>query len=386
MPQRRTSDVVHVVMTDHLIQRRPATDLLAPIAEQRQSDANAYRGEVVPYPPTTADELYLAIAQVSQGSNLIAGIARLTAALQKYRPARAEYYLQLGDALSTAGESGGGLRRDGAGKPNTALAAYEEAVRREPQSAVAQERLAICLSAGKQYSRAEEILRRLITSASETARLWVELGGVEVAAGQTQEALAALEKGAQADPEMPEAWNGAGAIWFETGEVARAETALRNAIRVAPNFAPAHNNLANLLSSAGHFDEAAYHFEAAIRLRDNYVGARYNYALALARVFRYEAAQAQMEAVLRVVPQSAEAHEFLGNLFTARGQTIQAMAQYREALRLEPHFDRANLDLGTALAKSGEVDAALPYLRAAAESQDAATRQAAKDLLQKLGK
>jgi predicted CXXCH cytochrome family protein len=374
MPKRRTSDVVHVVMTDHLIQRRTATDLLAPIAEKRLTDANAYRGEVVPYLPATGDELYLAIAQVSQGSNLIPGIARLSAALEKYRPLRAEYYLQLGDALSTAGQ------------PDAALAAYEEAVRREPQSPVAQERLAICLSAVKQYSRAEEILRRLIASGSETAKLWVELGGVEVAAGKTQEALVALEKGAKADPEMPEAWNGAGAIWFETGSLSRAENALRSAIQVAPNFAPAHNNLGNLLSSAGHFQEAAYHFEAAIRLQDNYVGARYNYALALARVFRYEQAQAQIEAVLRMAPQSAEAHEFLGNLFTARAQTSQAIAQYHEALRLEPHFDRANLELGTALANSGDVDAALPYLRAAAQSQDAATRQAARDLLQKLGR
>jgi hypothetical protein len=33
MPQRRTQDVVHAVMTDHLIQRKPSGDLLAPLEE-----------------------------------------------------------------------------------------------------------------------------------------------------------------------------------------------------------------------------------------------------------------------------------------------------------------------------------------------------------------
>ena len=46
MPKRRTDDVVHVVMTDHFIQRRkPARDLLAPLAERIETDDNSYRGD-----------------------------------------------------------------------------------------------------------------------------------------------------------------------------------------------------------------------------------------------------------------------------------------------------------------------------------------------------
>jgi predicted CXXCH cytochrome family protein len=334
MPKRRTDDVVHAVVTDHYIQRsRPPGNLLAEIAEKRQTDANAYHGEVVPYLPATPDELYLAIAQVSQGSNLIDGIARLSAVLEKTHPARAEYYLELGDAL----------------RGDAARTAYEEAVRREPESIVAQERLALSLPAAK----GEEILQRLVKRTPETARIWVELGSVEVSAGKIAEALAAFEKAAQFDPEMVEAWNSAGAIWFEAGDTARAETALRNAIRVQPNFAPAHNNLGNLLSSAGRFDEAKYHFEAALRYQDNYIGARYNYALALAKVRRFDEAQSQIEAIRRILPQAA---------------------------------DRASLGLGMALADAGEVEAALPYLRAAAQSQDTSMRETARSMLQRLGK
>ena len=74
MPKRRTDDVVHVVMTDHYIQRRrPVRDLLAPRAEKIETDENAYKGPVdLYYPRSLQDaaqqELYLAVAQVRQGA------------------------------------------------------------------------------------------------------------------------------------------------------------------------------------------------------------------------------------------------------------------------------------------------------------------------------
>src|SRR5207302_448763 len=75
MPKRRTDDVVHVVMTDHYIQRhKPARDLLAAVPEARETERNYYQGEVVLlYPPRLAptgqNELYLAVAQVAEGAN-----------------------------------------------------------------------------------------------------------------------------------------------------------------------------------------------------------------------------------------------------------------------------------------------------------------------------
>ena len=53
MPQRRTEDVVHAVVTDHFIQRLPPNrDLLAELPERHLSDADEYHGEVVPYYPS----------------------------------------------------------------------------------------------------------------------------------------------------------------------------------------------------------------------------------------------------------------------------------------------------------------------------------------------
>jgi tetratricopeptide (TPR) repeat protein len=376
MPKRRTDDVVHAVMTDHYIQRtKPAADLLLEQPEQLQPP---YRGEVVLYypraPPKPEDELYMAIAQVTRNTNLGPGIARLSAAIAKFRPARPEYYLQLGDAWCNAG------------KCEAALPAYEEALRRDPLSEPPLLKLAMCLTTLRQYARADATLQRALKIAPDDAAAWVQLGLTQLGLTHSPEAVKAFEQATHADPEMVEPYNLLGAMLFENGDAARAEAVLRNAVRMQPNFAQARNNLGNLLSETGRFEEARFHFEAALRYRENYLGARYNYALALNRAHRLDEAQTQLEAILRINPNSAEAHEFLGNLFSARNQFDRAIEQYRQAIRIEPAFDRANLDLGSALANTSDPGAALPYLRKAAQSPDAATRDAAQKILQKLGK
>jgi tetratricopeptide (TPR) repeat protein len=379
MPKRRTEDVVHAVMTDHWI-RRPvnARDLLADIPERRQTETNSYRGKVVLYYPAglpkPEDELYLAIAQLSQLSNLQEGIVQLSAAIEKYRPHQAEYYLQLADALANAG------------KFADAVPVYEDAIRREPESAVALERIGICLSSVRQYPQAEAMFQRAGSLTPNDAGLPVQLGIAYLGEGKTADAISALAKATQMDPDLAEAWNSLGAIRFENGDTAHAETALRNAIRVQPNYAAAHNNLGNLLAETNRFAEAEYHFKAALRYKENYVGARYDYALALNRVHRLSDAQAEVEAILTVQPGSAEAHEFLGTLLAAQDQPKAAVEQFREALRIAPEFSRAALDLGASLIRSGDIAAGIPYLHKAARSEDEATREEALKLLRELKK
>ena len=377
MPKRRTEDVVHAVMTDHWIQRPVAgRDLLAPFTERRQTGATAYRGKVVLYYPASlpkpADALYLAIAQVNQSANLNEGIAELSAAVAKYRPAHPEYYLQLADALANA-------RRF-----EEAVAVYEEAIRRAPESAAAYVRLGLCLTSLRQYSRAEGVLRKAAGLAPKDAATPIELGMVYLGEGRTPDAIDAFEKATRIDPEMAEAWNSLGAIRFEKGDVADAEASLRNAVLFQPNYAAAHDNLGNLLSSENRFAEAEYQFRAALRYKDDYAGARYNYALALSREHRLPEAQAQVEELLRIDPRSAEAHQFLGTLLSAQGKQAQAIEHFRKAVQLAPEFSQANLDLGAALVRSGDVAAALPYLRKAVQTGDAATRQQAQKLLRKV--
>ena len=154
MPKRRTEDVVHVVMTDHYIQRRkPDGDLLAEMAERHETGANAYRGEVVLHypaqlPHTPENDLDLAVAQVIERSNLSAGIKQLTAAVERHSPKRADYYLELAEALRNNGQLA------------KALPCYEEAVRRNPKSFIGLRKLGIALRRSGRFAEAAEFLKR----------------------------------------------------------------------------------------------------------------------------------------------------------------------------------------------------------------------------------
>src|SRR6267142_2671980 len=116
MPNRRAEDAVHVVITDHLVQRfRPARDLTAPLNEAAALAAKDYRGEVALYypsalPSTPQNELYLALAQVQQGSNLMAGIPRLQQAIERHNPTRAEFYYELARAYSRTADHAAAIR------------------------------------------------------------------------------------------------------------------------------------------------------------------------------------------------------------------------------------------------------------------------------------
>ena len=79
----------------------------APLQESDFHKFDIYRGEVIPYYPNSAaaagDELYLAVAQVQDGSNLSEGIPRLEQEIEKFNPKEPEFHFQLAEAYSKSG-------------------------------------------------------------------------------------------------------------------------------------------------------------------------------------------------------------------------------------------------------------------------------------------
>ena len=253
MPKRRTDDVVHVVMTDHFIQRRkPAGDLIAAKPE-RNGPETVYHGEVLSY-GSPADELYLASAQVLERNNLEKGIPRLKAAIAKYRPAEARFYINLADALL----------------PNEAISVYQEAIRRKPSSLAALMGLGLAFDLVNQPAKSADAFRRATQALPSDASAWLGLGQQLMKLNLQNEANSALQKSIQLDPEIP-----------ETHYAFGTEASLREAIRLQPDYAAAHLNLAIILARSNLRNEANFHFKEAIRLRPNYPLAQRNYNLFL---------------------------------------------------------------------------------------------------------
>ena len=198
MPKRRTDDVVHVVMTDHLIQRRPKGNLTAEVQE-RTDAGTTYRGEVLPYYPgaadlTPEDKLYLALAQVRTGTNMANGPARLEEALRKSPGAAPEFLVELADAWLKIGSA------------DKAIAWYRDGLRRKPS---------------------------LVTG-------WMGLGHAEETAGDLTAAAAAFIHATETDPASADAWKERGRIGILQQERTAAMDALQKSLVLDPGMPETH--------------------------------------------------------------------------------------------------------------------------------------------------
>jgi Flp pilus assembly protein TadD len=345
MPKRRTDDVVHVAMTDHLIQRRkPEGDLLAPKPEVVESAGNKYRGEVVPYYPNplpngSENSLYLAVAQVRDKTNLDAGLPRLQSLLDKVHPSDAGYYAELAQAY----RAGGDFAR--------AIPLFEEAARREP-TGYRLIQLGNALMEARQFPQAEPVLRRALTLSPGEPLAWGTLGWVLWQQDKGQEARADLEKAVLLDPELPELRNNLASVLWGLGDQSGAEQQFREALRIQPGIAEWRLNLARVLASRGEAAEARYQFEQTLRLNPGLAEARLDY----------------------------------GRLLADRGDLSGAVRELAAAVRLQPSLWRAQFELGMALGRRGDSTGAIEHLRVAAGGSDAEARAAALQVLQQLGK
>ena len=359
MPKRRTSDVVHVAMTDHYIQRRKADrDLLAPLKEVHDDDRTAYQGEVLLLYPTRLPqspetELYLAAAQVTDGANLKGGIPRLHKAIEAFRPRQAEFYLELASAYVKSG------------KNETAVHYYEEALRRNPNLLSARREHALTLSKLGRLTAAVESLEAASGDALDDPATLNTLGSTYMELGKLDAALTSFRRALVVAPDLPEAHLNLGNALFRTGDRPAALDALMNAIRARPGFAPAYNNLANVLNAQGDFQQAQRHFRQAIRLDPEYAVARYNYGRALAENGMLEEAEAELRSALELDPRQAEAATSLGLVLVQKGRSDEAIAFYRQAIQAKPGLASAHFNLGLALLRQGDKTEARRHFEAA---------------------
>jgi Flp pilus assembly protein TadD len=378
MPKRRTDDAVHIVMTDHKIGRlKPAGDLLAEKAELQETPATSYRGEVVPYlPPSTApnsdDLLYDALAQITDRSNLKAGLNRLTALIGRLHPAQPGFYAGLAEGHLSAGDI------------PKAIAWFEEAAHRAPNSEIIQLERGNAFIAARQWANAETALRTATKLQPKDAAAWTLLGWALWQQDKSAEAKIDLEKAIELDPDAPDAHNYLASLLMGSGDAPGAEKQFRAALTIDPGVAAWQSNLALLVASRGEMAEASQHFERGIRLDPGYLPARLNYARVLANQNNFDAAEQQAKAALAVDPKLAPAHQLLGSILSTKGDSAGAIHELKIALTLNPDDGRTHYELGIVLAQSGDSAGAAEHLAIAARSPDPNIAAAAAEMLRRM--
>jgi tetratricopeptide (TPR) repeat protein len=309
-------------MTDHFIQReRPSRDLLADRAEADSLKHGDYRGEVALYyppalPSTPENDLYLALAQVRQGSNLTAGIRQFEQAIAKHRPGRPDFYHHLARAYSMTGDHDADIRWS------------REALQRDADFVPALKGLAAAAIAKGDLTEAAPALERVVALRPSDANAFADLGDVYLRQGRVDEALKTLARGLALDPTLPLSNNTMGLAALRKGDAEAAEAHLREAIRFQPDLEEAHNNLGNLLAGRKAYAEAGYHFENAIRSNPNSVEAHHSYGLVLALTHAYAKAAAELQVVVRLAPGRAAARVDLADVLAAMGRVDEAAREY----------------------------------------------------------
>ena len=216
MPQRRTNDVVHIVMTDHYIQRQPPDGLLEPLAEPHY---DAYRGELSFYLPEPDQDLYLGLA-LARGANIERGIELLENVVGRDKAAAAEPYYDL-------------------------AAGYNAANRLD--------------QAAENYARVLEI-----DPAYAEARY--SLGIVRLKQGRIEEAIRSLDEAIERLPTLADAHVALGVAWLRSGDVDRARRHNLDALRFDPLHEAAYMNLALLELQLDRPRQAAIYFQEVLRI------------------------------------------------------------------------------------------------------------------------
>lgn len=406
MPQRRTADVVHVVMTDHLIGRhQPERDLLAPRSETVEGADNGYQGPVALYypavlPGTSANELDVAVAQVEAGTNLEDGLPRLRRAVDKFQPASYHYYYELAEAYFKAGDL------------QEAFKWWEETLRREPEFLPALRNYGKELAKAGQFDRGIEVLQRALAVREGDPRALYDIALSYLLGGKTARGMQALRQALAADMEDPQAHNLLATQLYAAGDISGAELEFRHAIRWDPRYAAANANLAALLADQGQLNQSEYYFKRAVTFDPGYHKGLLDYGIFLAdRRQRFAEAISYLQSAVRLDPGSlparvalgyalsqhgdlqeaigelqfaiardpsnTSAHLYLAGVLERQGQLALARDHYEQAVRLDPEHHLAHYGLGAVLAKQGEAARALQHFTTASQSGNKVLRELA---------
>jgi tetratricopeptide (TPR) repeat protein len=326
MPKRRADDAIHVVITDHFIQRRTTVgDLLKPRREVDELTAR-YRGEVALYYPhelatTPENELYLAVAQVQQESNLSGGIPLLERAILRYKPDRPEFAYELAHAYAKTSN-------------NEAVVAWcQEALRRDPAYVPALKELSEAHVRRGDFDSAAGPLEKAVQLRPRDAYALADLGNIYLHQHRIDDTDRILQRALAIDASLPRANNTRGLVAIERGDDGTAERYFRAAIAAQPDLAEAHSNLAALFARQKDYRDAAFHFEQSLQSNPSNADAHHNYGLVLALMHEDARAVRELRRALELQPRDDQAHLDLADVLASSGRRLEAAREYEAASR-----------------------------------------------------
>jgi tetratricopeptide (TPR) repeat protein len=218
------------------------------------------------------------------------------------------------------------------GDLNSAIAAFKEALRKDPDLYAA----------------------------------WKDLGLAYVKLNRWSEAVEAFSELTKRQQSSVEAAYLLGVALYNSKRIGDAEVETRRALRLDAGFADAHILLGIILAADGKsYSESLESLTQAVALAPNnfdavfYLG-RVQYLLRdYANSFKY------LQVAINLNPRNVEARFYLGTVLEALGESEKALAEYREMVRLDEKSFYGQLGLGALLVKQDKLTEAVEALQRA---------------------
>jgi len=175
-----------------------------------------------------------------------------------------------------------------------------------------------------------------------------------VAAGNVDEAMAAMNALLAEEPDHAGARNVLGLALYKQGDVEGAVEQYRMAIHEDARHAEAHFNLGNALRRLDRENEAEAAFAAAIRHQKDFVLAHYNLGKIYEGSGRTEQAEAEYRKAVDYDPQFTFAYADLGKLLYQRRAFEEAIPNFTRTLELDPTYKEVRVYLGNAYMQAGQ--------------------------------
>jgi len=198
-----------------------------------------------------------------------------------------EGYNRLGDPDKVAALMDEGNTLISAGKPDAALAKYNEALKFAENG----EDPEVFFNMGIAYKVKGENLKRENLDPIEEAKGYAQL--IDKAAAEYERAL-------KVTPKYAEALNNLGNIRKDQKQYNEAIRCLELSIEIFPDNPNTYNNLGTVFAMKGNFNKAALYFTKAVRLQPSYIDARQNLGQAYQQQGRLDVAEKEFGEVLQM--------------------------------------------------------------------------------------
>ncbi|MBI2213698.1 MAG: tetratricopeptide repeat protein [Acidobacteria bacterium] len=230
MPKRRTQDVVHAVMTDHLIRRVPGGDeLRAPLDERDPSVGDVHFLDRGVAPEGTLGDAYRAIAVLrATGGASREALAKLRQVIPSWKPDSVEPYMDLAmaqlrqrkfaelEATASSIVSSDrrnaqaiewlGVARWALGKKDEGLSLLDDAIAIDPSREEALFNRGLLTATMGRPSEAAAYFERALALRPTFAAAWHHLGEARFSQGQVAEAIAAYRRALSSDPRRTDSY------------------------------------------------------------------------------------------------------------------------------------------------------------------------------------